>query len=146
VIVSVGAEAADLLAALHASAFDRPWSASELSAMLANANTFALVATDEAPLGFAMAWVVADEAELLTVAVAKDARRQGVGRSLLAAVMDAARARGARRLHLEVAEDNTPALALYRGLGFEQTATRRGYYQRAGGAPADALVMNMRLA
>jgi ribosomal-protein-alanine N-acetyltransferase len=146
VIVSVGAEAADLLAALHASAFDRPWSAGELSVMLANPNTFALVATDKAPQGFAMAWVVADEAELLTVAVVRDARSRGVGASLMLALIDAARGRGAKRLHLEVAEDNAPALGLYRKLGFDHTARRSGYYQRHGQNPADALVMNLTLA
>jgi ribosomal-protein-alanine N-acetyltransferase len=114
--------------------------------MLANPNTFALVSSQEAPQGFAMAWVVADEAELLTIAVIRDARSRGVGASLMLALIDAARGRGAKRLYLEVAEDNAPALGLYRKLGFDQTARRSGYYQRHGQNPADALVMNLALA
>jgi ribosomal-protein-alanine N-acetyltransferase len=144
-IALVGAEAAVALAALHARAFDRSWSASEISTMLANPNTFALLASGDAPQGFAIAWAVAGEAELLTVAVAPEARRLGVGATLLLGIIEAARRHGARRLHLEVADDNTGAIALYRKLGFADISRRRGYYRRADREPADALVMNLSL-
>lgn len=145
-IVPVGAEAAEILAALHASAFERPWSASEISKMLGNPTTFALLASEDAPQGFAIAWVVADEAELLTVAVAPQVRRRGVGAELLTGALKTIRAHGAHSLHLEVAEDNAAARALYRKFGFENAARRRGYYPRPGREPSDALIMKLVLA
>jgi [ribosomal protein S18]-alanine N-acetyltransferase len=126
VIAAVGAEAAASLAALHARAFARGWSAAELVKLLENPAAFALA--DQQGHGFVLAWAVAGEAEILTLAVAPEARRRGLGAAL---VLDAARlaqARGATALHLEVAEDNFAARALYAKLGFAETGVRPGYY------------------
>lgn len=92
----------------------------------------------EAPGGFALFALAADEAEVLTLAVAPGARRRGLGAALLAAAAAAAAARGARSIHLEVAEDNAAARALYARAGFAETGRRRGYYARPGGR-TDAL-------
>lgn len=126
------------LAALHAAAFDAPWSPRELAALLASPGVFALAAADE---GFVLARVVLDEAEILTLAVAPAARRRGLGRRLTDAAADLAVARGATRLFLEVAEDNAPARALYAAAGFVEAGRRRGYYPRPGGPAADALIL-----
>jgi ribosomal-protein-alanine N-acetyltransferase len=64
-------------------------------------------------------------------------RRRGIGRQLMAALLDWAAARGIARIHLEVAEDNDAACALYRGCGFAAIGRRRGYYGRG----RDALLM-----
>ncbi len=87
--------------------------------------------------GFILVREAAGEAEILTLAVAPRARRQGLGRTLV----DAAIARlGSADLFLEVAADNIAAIALYQQNGFTQAGVRRGYYARPGGA-VDALLL-----
>lgn len=92
----------------------------------------------EAPVGFAVLQVVADEAELHRVAVHPDHRRRGLARRLVEAVLRRAEARGAARLYLEVARGNAPAVALYRGMGFDVDGVRRAYYSDGD----DALLMS----
>lgn len=69
-----------------------------------------------------------DPWELENIAVAASMRRQGVGRKLLKALLEAAAAGQAQRLLLEVRQSNQPALALYYSEGFRLLAARRGYY------------------
>ena len=74
-----------------------------------------------------------------------EARRRGLGADLVRAGAEAARARGASTLHLEVAEDNTAALALYRATGFVEAGRRKGYYARPDGSAAAALLLSLKL-
>ena len=140
--IPVGPEAAMALAELHAAAFDRPWSAAAFASMLGTEGAIALAAgTASHPDAFILIRSVAGESEILALAVRPDARRRGLGRSLVEAGARAAVQLGAQVLFLEVAVDNAPALALYRAAGFAPSATRRGYYPRADGPPADALTL-----
>ena len=84
----------------------------------------------------------ASDADIQTIAVAPDARRRGLGRTLMQAQIAEAVARGARRLFLEVRADNPGAQALYENLGFLPIGVRRGYYQPDG---VDAVVMRLDL-
>ncbi len=123
-----------------------------MAALLAVAGTFALVAEwtseiaresttpERVPAGLVLFRVAADEAEILTLGVIPEARRAGVGRALLEAALENARARGAAALFLEVAADNAVAIALYQQAGFGTVGGRKGYYSRAGGT-VDALVL-----
>lgn len=130
----------EALAALHAACFTlpRPWSAPEIAALIADPLVF-LIALPE---GFIMGRAVLDEAELLTLAVAPQAQRRGLGRQLLAAFEDEARARGAATAFLEVAEPNTAARALYASAGYAQTGRRPRYYTGPGGLTQDALILS----
>lgn len=132
------------MAALHARCFTvpRPWAAAEFAALLAEATVFVV----HAPAGFALGRVAADEVEVLTIAVAPEARRQGQGRDLMAAFTALAAARGALSAFLEVAADNAAAIALYHAAGFAVAGRRRGYYRLADGSAVDALVMAKSLA
>ncbi len=143
-IETVGAEAAELLGDLHARAFDKPWSVDEIAKLLENPAVFAIVSRNEAPQGFAMAWAAAGDAELLTVAVIPEARRRGVGASLVSAAGVSALVRGASAMHLEVAEDNLAGRALYAKLGYEEAGRRHAYYSGEGGF-VDAIVMKRTL-
>ncbi len=134
-IAQVGAEASEALSVIHAEAFPRPWSAAEFARLLANPTAFALMHREG---GFVLAWAAAGEAEVLTLAVAPGARRRGLGAALVAAAAGLAHARGADTMHLEVAEDNAAASALYAKLGFVQNGRRPGYYAEDG---VHALVM-----
>lgn len=127
------------MARLHATAFTtpRPWSEAEISDLLASPFCFALTE----PGGFLLGRVVAGEAELLTIAVAPAARRQGLGRKLAQGFLDRARHQGAESAFLEVAAGNDAARALYAAIGFSPAGKRRGYYQRPDGTTDDALIL-----
>jgi ribosomal-protein-alanine N-acetyltransferase len=133
---------AEAMAALHALAFDAPWSAHEIASLIGGPGGFALLVEDvDGLVGFVLCRVMLDEAEVLTIAVGPPSRRGGVGGALLAAAMSAARAAGGRAMVLEAAEDNAAALALYRGAGFAEVGRRCGYYPRPDNQAVDALVL-----
>jgi [ribosomal protein S18]-alanine N-acetyltransferase len=126
------------LSALSGSGFDpeqelaRPWS----RIYVARGDA------DREPMGFALVWRAADEVHVIDLAVAPEARRAGVGRALLDAVIGDARAGDARLLLLEVRAGNAPALALYRSAGFFEHGVRRAYYSDNG---EDAVEMRLTL-
>ena len=131
---------ASLLAGIHAAAFPRGehWSADALGVQLAMPGVFGFLAE---PGGFILARVAADEAEILTLAVVPEARRQGLARALLDATHPMAARLGAAALFLEVAESNLAGRALYRATGYEEVGRRRDYYVGGG----DALVLRRAL-
>jgi ribosomal-protein-alanine N-acetyltransferase len=93
------------------------------------------------PVGFVLARLAAGEGEILTVAVARAHRRQGLGWQLMDAVLRELHAQRAEALFLEVDETNAPAIALYRRLGFRQVGQRPNYYRSTEHGPTGALVM-----
>jgi len=139
-LVAVGPAHADALAAIHAAAFrgQEVWSASVFAGQLALPGTFALL---DPVGGMVLARVIAEEAEILTLAVVPAARRGGVAGRLLAGAMRRAAAAGATKMFLEVATTNLPARAVYDRAGFVRVGRRARYY--AGGG--DALVLRAEL-
>ena len=138
----------DVASALHADAFaclgERGWTRQEIAELLAAPGVAGvLVQSDEETIGLAFCRIAADEAELLTIAVRADHRRQGAGAALLRLVLALVRERGARNLFLEVGSDNPAALHLYRQAGFQAVGRRRAYYSRPGQRDADAIVMRL---
>ena len=133
----------DALCSLHADAFGRGWSAAELVALLRDPAVIGLVAVpgrpNGQPEGFALARHAAGEAELLTIVVARDARRRGLGGALLRHLTAALRQRAVSELFLEVSEHNLPARRFYETFGFCEVGRRAGYYASEGGA--DALIL-----
>lgn len=92
-------------------------------------------------LAFAILSTGGGDAHVLDIAVDPSRRRQGIARWLMEELMAAARMRDADQLFLEVRIGNTPALRLYRDLGFAEVALRRGYYPLPGGGREDAIIM-----
>lgn len=135
----------EALAALHARCFRAPppWSAADFAGFLADPLAFLLV---EGDAGFLLGRAVAGEAELLTLAVAPEARRRGLARNLVMRFLYQAKLRGAERAFLEVRADNAAALALYESAGFTAAGRRRGYYQDPDTGRTDALVLARELA
>jgi ribosomal-protein-alanine N-acetyltransferase len=128
------------LADLHKLCFADPWDAQAI-ARLSGGPGFALIHGPLArPDGFVLARVVADEAEILTLATHPQKRRSGIGRALMLAAAQQAQLRGAAQFFLEVDKRNSPAIALYSALGFRKAGERKGYYRIPTEAPADALV------
>jgi len=137
------------LEALHAASArqDEPyWQAMAFETLLASPLVAGLLAArGDMPAGFVLWRTVADEAEILLLAVRPALRRAGIGRGLLRRALSAARAGGAATVWLEVAADNAAPLALYRSEGFAQVAVRRRYYARLSGPRADALVLRRQM-
>jgi len=132
------------LAALHAQALPPGWPAADIAASCGNANRIVLKAADGAALlGFAVLQFAAGEAEILSIAVAKEARRQGIAWSIMEALAGICREKLISCIYLEVAESNSGALRLYGKLGFREFARRENYYQAARPAPETALIMRL---
>ena len=128
-------------AAIHADAFPprEAWGEDAIALQLAMPGVFGLL---HAQGGMILARVTEDEAEVLTLAVAPEVRRQGVARALLEGAMAAAREQAARTMVLEVAIGNTAARGLYERAGFVEAGRRPRYYADGG----DALILRARLA
>jgi len=144
----VGTEAASRLAAIHATAFARPWSTLEFERLLGERAVVAdglFLGDATRPAGFALSRIVLDEAEILTVAIGPEARGRGYARQLLSEHLDGLSRKGTRQVHLEVEEGNAPALALYGRLGFKETGRRAGYYLKSDGSRVAALTMALDL-
>lgn len=147
-IGAVEARHAGRLAELHAEAFARPWGAIDFERLLTERGVLAdglFQGRADRPCGFVLSRRVLDEAEILTVAIDPALRGRGHARPMLRQHLDALAGRGVRRVHLEVDEDNAPALALYRRLGFHETGRRTGYYAKPDGTRATALTMSVEL-
>jgi RimJ/RimL family protein N-acetyltransferase len=76
----------------------------------------------------------------LGLLVAREHRRRGVGRELLAQAVAWAREQGVRKLELHVFPYNEAAIALYEQFGFEREGYRRQHYRRPNGY-VDAILM-----
>ena len=127
-------------------AFGEAWTRRQLTDSLVLPNThYSLIGRAGAPpsegedtAGFTLSRATADEEELLLIAVHPAHRGRGLGSKLLERFIEAARARGAERLFLEMREGNTAEI-LYRCHGFASVGRRRDYYRRGSGAPRDAI-------
>jgi len=84
--------------------------------------------TAELPVGFLVAWHVADELHVLNIATMPSQRRRGVARELMRVALAYAAAEGIRIIVLEVRRSNRAAIQLYRGLGFSALGVRARYY------------------
>lgn len=133
---------ADDIAQIHAGLFDPAWSKESVLALLehpASAAYVALVGNPKRAVGFVLSQIAGDEAEILSIGVAADAQRSGVGKTLMEGLVRALRRAEITRLFLDVAADNEAAKALYARLGFSEIGRRKGYYARAGAPAQDAV-------
>ena len=139
------------LAEIHERSFSRPWSAEELSALLADHPTVHGLVARSLSLrskwiaGFVVIRMAGGEAEILTLAVGPNDRRRGLGRMLVEEAARRAYTDRSESIFLEVDESNRSAVSLYEVLGFESVGQRSSYYERPGAAPGRALVMRLRL-
>lgn len=134
---------ASLLAALHAASFAAAaWSTGQIEGSLALTTTRGWLARrKEEAVGFILCQMLPGQAEILTFCVRPKDQRQGLGEQLLQQAIDAARGDNSS-LFLEVAADNTAAVALYEKLGFRKTGRRADYYKRDK-VNADALIFEL---
>lgn len=127
--------------------FGEAWSRSQCAGILPLAGVTLTIAREPGgeTLGFALARTVADESELLLLAVAPEAQGRGIGTALLEAFVEGGREAGLGRLHLEVRDGNRAA-EFYRRSGFAPVGRRREYYRGPDARRYDAVTMAMQLA
>lgn len=140
-------ERAGEVSALHSRLFDEGWSEASIKSLLEHPASTSLIAVAGDPKtikGFVIAQLAADEAEILSIGVAPDWQRAGLGVRLIEGLIRASRRGEAQKIFLEVAEDNAAARALYAKLGFHEIGRRKAYYKRPSGA-VDALTLALQL-
>lgn len=146
VIAEAGAEAIEPVMEIMHSAFDpsfgEAWSKAQCLGILHLPGVWLLLACrDGRTVGFTLARVIADEAELLLIAVSPHEHGEGIGAALLDKVFETAASLGATRIHLEVREGNK-ALELYQRSGFLPIGRRKAYYRGKFGQCFDALTLS----
>ena len=145
-IRDAGGDDMDAVMAIMGAAFEptygEAWTRSQCAGILPMAGVSLRLATsgDGAVIGFALMRAIADEAELLLIAVDPAAQQRGVGAALVEDFITFAATRGARRLHLEVRDGNS-AILLYERAGFSLVGRRRDYYRGSDGHKRDALTL-----
>jgi len=133
---------APALAQIHGASFHRGWGESEFENMLSERNTLVhRLRMGRKVIGFSVSRIAADEAEILSIAVAQSHRGRGLSNNLLLTHLGHLAGRGVRTVFLEVEENNQPARRLYKRAGFAVAGRRERYYRQASGEPLNALLM-----
>lgn len=144
----VRAEDIEAIHEIERECFSDPWSRRALEEEMALAGSHFVVAAassaagEAGVVGYAIARMAFDEAEVANLAVAPASRGQGIGAMLVQGLLDRARAMGALDCWLEVRASNAAARGLYRQLGFDDVGLRRRYYARP---EEDAILMRRNL-
>jgi len=126
--------------------FGEAWTRSQLAGILPMGGVSLIVARggQNVAIGFSLFRTVADESELLLLAVLPGQHRRGVGRRLLNDFLKRARNEGVERVHLEV-RDGNPAVSMYQDVGFTPIGRRRDYYRAENGQRFDAITLAYQL-
>lgn len=127
--------------------FGEAWTRSQLAGILPMNGVSLVVARDardDQVVGFSLDRKVADEAELLLLAVLPERHRRGVGRNLLEDFLARARSHRLSHVHLEV-RDGNPAVTMYSETGFSSVGRRRNYYHSPDGSRHDAITLALQL-
>jgi ribosomal-protein-alanine N-acetyltransferase len=133
---------ATVLSQIHSASFHRGWGESEFETMLTERNTLVhRLRMGRKTIGFSVSRIGADEAEILSIAVAETYRGRGLSHGLLLTHLGHLAGRGVRTVFLEVEENNQPARRLYERAGFGVVGRRERYYRQSGGEALDALLM-----
>jgi ribosomal-protein-alanine N-acetyltransferase len=151
ILDDAGVADAETLADIHGEAFTRTWSGEDFAGLLAAPGTFAVALRRQAAfggrrmVGFVLLRVAADEAEVLTIAVRRDARGRGYGRMLMEEALRRLYRDRVAACFLEVNRTNAAAVGLYRSLGFVVAGERAQYYSDPQAGDRTALTMRLQL-
>jgi [ribosomal protein S18]-alanine N-acetyltransferase len=130
------------LAQLHGASFHRGWGEGEFEGMLTERNTLVhRLRSGRKVIGFAVSRMAADEAEILSIAVAPSHRGRGLSGNLLLTHLGHLAGRGVRTVFLEVEENNHAARRLYDRTGFAVIGRRERYYREQNGQQLNAVLM-----
>jgi ribosomal-protein-alanine N-acetyltransferase len=127
---------------IEALCFSNPWSDNTFRGEIQNTSvSFPMVVVrrpGDAVVAYIIFWQIRDDVQVNNVAVHPDYRGLGLGEAMMRYAIAKVRDAGATFMTLEVRQSNTPAVMLYRKLGFEIMGTRKNYYTKPD---EDAFVM-----
>lgn len=142
IVEPAGPRDAPKLAELHAASFHRGWDEQEFTELLGERNTLVhRLRMGRKIIGFVASRIGADEAEILSIAVAQSYRGRGLSRDLLLTHLRHLAGRGVAKVFLEVEENNQPARRLYASTGFQIVGRRERYYRQPTGEQLNAMIM-----
>ncbi len=121
------------------------WSFDNFSKSLSGPYSYISADEGRAVTGFVIANPVLDELEIEDICISSRHRNCGIASALLHNLITKAQANKMTRILLEVAETNTPALALYRKFNFNQDGVRKHYYKPDNQRAIDAILMSLKL-
>lgn len=124
--------------------YSHPWTAGNFKDSLHAGHSGWVLLVENKIVGYAMLMLVLDEAHLLNISIAQPQQGKGLGRALLAHMIDVARQHGGATMFLEVRPSNVSAIGLYESMGFNEMGIRRNYYPAAHGRE-DAILMGLAL-
>ena len=134
------------LAEIHAESFAKAWTEASFVDLLARPDVKGLILDGPTgPVAFLLASQIDQSADILTLATAKSARRQGYASTLMAHFITHGAQSGLTRITLEVSATNLAARAFYATFGFHQDGIRPAYYRQPDGTRTDALLLSRRL-
>ena len=141
IIRAANKDDAESLAEIEKACFTTPWSMEALRQdLIGNENAiYIVVQGDEGELlGYLSVWCVADEGQIMTVAVMPEHRRKHVASVLMHAMLKVTEERGVKSHTLELRKSNEAALGLYEKFGFREIGVRKNFYRFP---TEDAIVM-----
>ena len=118
------------LAAMHAEAFESPWSEQSFADLLNSPAVLGWYGNLEKGPGFILTQAAGDQGEILTFQVAKASRGQGLGKALFRQAVGALRDCDIKHIYLEVRADRLTAKKIYENQGFKLEGCRKNYYRR----------------
>lgn len=129
IIQRAGAAEVPQIVGVEKRCFECHWAERQYLSGLDN-NTLRLITASDGSsvLGYVAYTVMVGEMEILNIAVVPEARRQGLGRKMLRAVLNEGIAEKVEACFLDVRVSNVPAIGLYTEFGFEQVGRRKRYY------------------
>ena len=134
----------DTVVAIENEVYPQPWTRGNFHDSLAAGYHCRIMELAGAIIGYSVVSTAAGEAHLLNLSIAAQWQHRGLGRELLAFMIELVRGLAVRKIYLEVRPSNIGGRRLYASAGFIEIATRRGYYPGPGGGE-DAVVMELEL-
>jgi len=130
------------VAEIETRCFSQPWSEKSFEDSISREDTIFLVCEDSSGLvtGYIGMYLSFDEASITNVAVSPEFRKRGCGEQLVASAKEAVKEANAETIFLEVRVSNTPAISLYKKLGFEELGIRKKFYEHP---VEDAIIMKV---
>lgn len=130
------------IARLESEIFKSGWTLENVENMLKGDSYAVVEEVNGEIIAYASYYIHIDEGDINNVAVTANYRKQGIGKSLVNALLQDAKARGVNKLFLEVRENNITAIKLYESFNFKQISVRKKYYNDGQNALIYQLVIN----
>ena len=127
IIRAITPQESDIAADLERECLHTAWSAEQIRDLPPQA-IYLGAFQGEALCGILSAYLVADEVQVMNLAVYPQFRRQGMAKALMYELIDQAKAKNCFNITLEVAENNASAISLYENCGFSAVGNRKGFY------------------